>query len=172
MVFRQKSPDFTKSRPTPEVLAPNHRPPTHHYTPNTPLFPRNPLFPPSDPAPRLPQGPPAKSKFLAARKGYSDEQVRDHGEKEAERIIAAAAKLFGRDGSDWTTLPKGDWRKGLVAGLIRERSLVPNGWVARRLTMGATGAVSRAIREARERAKSERKVGRAARELLRNVQSF
>ena len=48
--------------------------------------------------------------------------------------------------------------KGLVAGMIRERALVPNGWVAERLTMGATGAVSRTIAEARRLAEGERKI--------------
>jgi len=35
--------------------------------------------------------------------------------------------------TDWTALKKGDWRKDLVAGLIRRRSLVDNGWLGRRL---------------------------------------
>ncbi len=105
------------------------------------------------------------------RKGYSAEQLRDHGQKEAERIIAMAQEQLGCDASDWAAMPKGDWRKGLVAGLIRERSLVPNGWVAQRLTMGATGAVSRTIREARERARRERKVGRVARKIAKLIES-
>jgi len=86
--------------------------------------------------------------------------------------MQAAAKLSGGGGSDRATMPMGGRRKGLVAGLIRERSLVPNGWVARRLTMGATGAVSRTIRGARQRAEHDRKVGRAAREVAQSVQSF
>jgi hypothetical protein len=28
---------------------------------------------------------------------------------------------------EWVLISKGDWRKGLVAGLIRKRSLVDNG---------------------------------------------
>jgi hypothetical protein len=62
-------------------------------------------------------------------------------------------------------MKKGDWRKGLVAGLIRERSLVDNGWLAQRLQMGARNAASRTIREAREREKRDRKVKRMAGEL-------
>ena len=106
------------------------------------------------------------------RKGYSAAQVRDHGKKEAERVIAVTAQVFGLKRSDWERLPKGDWRKGLVAGLIRERALVPNAWLAQRLRMGATGAVSRTIREARELAAHDRKVSRAARDLAALVQSF
>jgi len=40
---------------------------------------------------------------------------------------------------------KGDWRKGLLAGWIRERALVDNAWLTARLHMGATGTVSRTI---------------------------
>ena len=46
----------------------------------------------------------------------------------------------------------------MVAGLIRASALVPNGWVAQRLFMGAPGAVSRTIRETRELAERDRKV--------------
>ena len=106
------------------------------------------------------------------RKGYSARQVRDHGQKEAERIIEVAAVLFDLAEDGWNSLPKGDWRKGLVAGSIRERSLVPNAWVAAQLRMGATGAVSRTIREARELAARDRKVRCLARELAKDVQSF
>jgi putative transposase len=94
------------------------------------------------------------------RKGYSAEQSRDHGMRDAERVIAAAQKIFGLKAASWKGLPKGDWRKGLVAGLVRSRSLVPNGWVANRLFMGATGAVSRTIRSAQELATGDRKVRR------------
>jgi len=63
-----------------------------------------------------------------------------------------------RTGSgDWTELKKADWRKGLVAVLIRQRSLVDNGWLAERLAMGARTAVSRIMREAREHLKTNRK---------------
>ena len=52
---------------------------------------------------------------------------------------------------------KGDWRKGLVAGMIRDRALVPNRWVSQRLAMGAAGGVSSTIADARCRAQRVRK---------------
>ena len=55
-------------------------------------------------------------------------------------------------------LGKGDWRKGLVAGLIRDRALVPNAPVAAQLRRGATAAVSRPIREARKLAAKDREI--------------
>jgi len=69
-------------------------------------------------------------------------------------------------------LPKGDWRKGLVAGLIRERALVPNSWLAERLNMGATGAVSRTIAKARKATDRDRKLRAQAKRLATNVNSF
>jgi hypothetical protein len=82
----------------------------------------------------------------------------DHGVTSAERVIKAAETVFVLDVEDWEDLPKGDWRQGLVAGLIRASALAPNGWVAKRLFMGAPGAVSRTIREARELVMEDRKV--------------
>jgi hypothetical protein len=61
------------------------------------------------------------------RKGYCAEQIRDHGATTAERVIKAAETVFVLDVEDWEGLPKGDWRKGSVAGLIRASALVPNG---------------------------------------------
>jgi hypothetical protein len=58
---------------------------------------------------RLKPGSPPESR----RKGYSAEQIRDHGKKEAERIIAVAAKVFGQKTGNWDRMPKGDWRKGM-----------------------------------------------------------
>jgi hypothetical protein len=60
----------------------------------------------------------------------------------------------------------------VVASLIRERALVSSALVTNRLTMGATGAVTRTIREARELAAGDCKVRRLARQLTRNVQFF
>jgi hypothetical protein len=101
------------------------------------------------------------------RKGFTGTQTRDHGRAEAERIIGLAQKEFGI--ADWKALNKGDWRKGLVAGLIRKRSLVDNGWLADRLHMGARNAVSRTIRLGREYARKNRKSGQAARRLEKTI---
>ena len=67
--------------------------------------------------------------------------------------------------TEWGALTKSDWRKGLVAGLIRNRSLVSNDWLAERLHMGARNTVSRTIRHAREHVKADKKARRLARGL-------
>ena len=103
------------------------------------------------------------------QKGYHGEQARDHGLAEAERIVSLAEEHFDLNREQWTALKKSDWRKGLVAGLIRQRALIDNGWLAERLHMGARNAVSRIIQHARELAKSERTVKKAAKALRKNV---
>jgi hypothetical protein len=83
----------------------------------------------------------------------------------AERINAAGKTVFGLESTNWGALPKEDWRKGLRAGSIRDSSLAPNSWVAERVAMGSTGAVSRTIRQARELTKGKRKVRSQVREI-------
>jgi len=97
------------------------------------------------------------------RLGYTGAQTRDHGLVEAARIIAVAEKVL--EVTDWTSMKKGDWRKGLVAGLIRRRSLIDNGWLAKHLEMGARSAVSRIMRQADERMQSDRGSKRLGRRL-------
>ena len=101
------------------------------------------------------------------RSGYRGEQTRDHGVVEAERIVSLAQEELGiSDRSEW---PKGDWRKGLVAVRIRKRSLVDNGWLARRLEMGARTAVSRIMGQARKRMPDDRKAKALGRRLEREI---
>jgi len=69
-------------------------------------------------------------------------------------------------------MKKGDFRKGVVAGSIREHAIVDNGWAPKRPHMAARGAVSRSIREARMRAKSNRKTRLLVNKLQKNVYSF
>jgi hypothetical protein len=102
------------------------------------------------------------------QKGYSGDQIRDHGQREAERLIKLAEQVL--EVAEWTELAKGDWRKGLVAGLIRSRSLVPNDWIAERLQMGARNTVSRTVRHAREHLKADREARRLATRLEKLVQ--
>ena len=66
-------------------------------------------------------------------------------------------------------MKKGDWRKGLVATLIRKRSLVDNGWLAKRLAMGARTAVSRIMGHAQERLRNDRKVQALVRSLEKKI---
>ena len=106
------------------------------------------------------------------RRGYSGVQAHDHGQAEAKRIIGHATKLLALEPEDWVRMKKGDWRKGVVAGFIRRRALVDNGWIAEQLHMGARNAVSRTIRQAQEYARSDPEARRFASDLERMSKSF
>ena len=102
-------------------------------------------------------------------KGYGGEQTRDHGIAEAERIIAQAERDLEIAPDDWTGMRKGDWRKGLLAGIIRRRALVDNGWLAQRLHMGSRNAVSRTIKMADQRVAADREARQVAKRVEQNV---
>ena len=75
------------------------------------------------------------------------------------------------DAGEWSEWPEGAWRKGLVAALIRKRSLVDNGWLARPLEMGSrihlgSEAVSNMVLAVRCRKGRQDAVRKVAREAL------
>jgi len=72
---------------------------------------------------------------------------RSHHEAAAEELAVQALGILGMptDPAGLSELRKGDWRKVLVAVLLRERTSVSNRWLAGRLSMGHTGALSRLI---------------------------
>jgi len=75
------------------------------------------------------------------------EALRDHGEKQAERIVRRALKFWKLPpGAEALAKhPKSDGRKVALASLLRERTSVSNGWIAARLAMGHPGSVSRML---------------------------
>ena len=101
------------------------------------------------------------------RSGYTGAQTRDHGVMEAERIVKLSQKELRIE--DWNELKKGDWRKGVVAALIRKRSLVGNEWLAQHLSMGARTTVSRIMGQARQRLQSDRKAKSLGRRLEKMI---
>ena len=80
-------------------------------------------------------------------KSRTGEDIRDHGEKEAARMVRAGAKQLGLPGgaSALAALAKSDERKIQLALLLREKTSVTNDWIANRLVMGHPGSVSRMI---------------------------
>lgn len=111
---------------------------------------------------------------ISARRsrGHTGAQARDHGQAVAERIIREGGQMLGLGEADLENLKKGDWRKGLLAGLIRRRALVDNGWLAQRLHMGARNAVSRIIRQAQEHLHHNHRDRMAARKFEDHVKKF
>jgi REP element-mobilizing transposase RayT len=73
--------------------------------------------------------------------------MREHGEREAIRLVHEGLKALGSPSgkSALAALGKGDPRKIVLAGLLREKTSVSNHWITGRLAMGHPGSVSRLL---------------------------
>ena len=76
-----------------------------------------------------------------------DRVAMGHDEAEAESLVLRASELLelSADPADLSALRKGDERKVVIAVLLRKRTSVGNRWIADRLVMGHTGALSRLL---------------------------
>ena len=95
----------------------------------------------------------------ASGRTRTGDAIRDHGEKEAVRLIRAGSKELGLPGgvTALAKLPKSDERKVLLALILRKNTTVSNDWIASKLAMGHPGSVSRMISAGRsDRRISER----------------
>jgi hypothetical protein len=90
---------------------------------------------------------------------------RDHGEKEALRIVEEGCQTLGLSAgaSGLDKLKKTDPRKVQLAILLRSHTSVSNAWIAERLAMGHPGSVSRSVsvgRSMKETVKDTLKLGK------------
>jgi REP element-mobilizing transposase RayT len=74
--------------------------------------------------------------------GYSVEQSQDHGQAQAEEILAKGLAYYELQETDLAILPKGDLRKVVIAALIREHTTVRLSWISELLKMGVSSRVS------------------------------
>jgi hypothetical protein len=89
----------------------------------------------------------------ASRRAYGAE--RDHGEKEAMRILREGSQMLGLPtaAASLANLRKTDLRKVQLAILLRTHTTVSNAWIAERMAMGHPGSVSRSVSEGRSNKK-------------------
>ncbi len=71
-------------------------------------------------------------------------------EQEAERIIELGLGIWGLQRGDLQKMPKGKQEKIAIACLIRERTMMTNGWIAKQLHMGDPSRVCRYCSAGRE----------------------
>lgn len=71
---------------------------------------------------------------------------RSHDGDQAERLLRRGLDYFGLTAEALAGLPKNDERKQAIPRLIRRRTTVGNGWIARELQLGHESAVSRCLR--------------------------
>ena len=96
-------------------------------------------------------------------KSLTGEALRDHGQKEAERIIREGLKTYGikLGTTAFAEMSKSDPRKIVLAGLLRANTSVTNTWITEQLAMGHPGSVSRLLSAAR----TDRKLANQQRKL-------
>ena len=72
---------------------------------------------------------------------------KDYGERDAEQMIQKCGAELGlpTQARELGSLRKGDERKALMAALLRGRTAVSTEWIAKRLSMGHPGSVSRQV---------------------------
>lgn len=88
----------------------------------------------------------------------SSDQARDHARRDAEKIIAEAARHFGRgdgDTEDFKALPRGDLRRVAVAWSLCRRTSLKQSWIADRVGLGTGDNVSAQVRKLSARSKKE-----------------
>lgn len=85
---------------------------------------------------------------------------KDYGEKDAERLIQACGPGLGLPVrlEELAELRKGDPRKALMAAALRQRTTVGFDWIAKRLSMGHPGSVSRQVSLVKRQRKLKKQV--------------
>ncbi len=93
------------------------------------------------------------SRALRKAGSHSGMAVAAHGEREAERWVAAGICELELCDEEGNLLParKGDPRKVALATLLRTHTAISNAWLAKRLAMGHDRSVSRLIRQGADR---------------------
>lgn len=84
------------------------------------------------------------------RRSYLGDEARKHDEREAGRLLQAGLELVGVDVGQLTALRKNDFRKKVVAWLIRRNTSIGNQWICENLAMGHASNLARHVREVEE----------------------
>jgi hypothetical protein len=76
------------------------------------------------------------------RGSYSGGAKREHGEAQAERLLARGLAVLKLEESRLSEPPKGGWEKQLLAWWLCQHSTARRGWVSARFGMGEESRVS------------------------------
>jgi len=81
------------------------------------------------------------------RSSYSGCAMPEHDIAAADRLLCHALEQMGLNRQELSCLPKGDWRKKVIAWMIRKRTTVRNEWIAGTLCMGSPARLSMYVKE-------------------------
>ena len=80
------------------------------------------------------------------RSSYSGPTLRDHQQRTAAELLAAAPEAVGLNPQRLASTRKTDLRKQVVAWLLRKNTTIRNRWLSSQLNMGHEVNVSQAVR--------------------------
>lgn len=97
--------------------------------------------------------------------GYSGDQQKDHSEQKAILIIREGLRYFGLGKEELKSLKKSDYRKVVIASLIRDQTVMRLAWISSQLSMGVVPRVSQCINETNQSGKYMKE----KRNILKNI---
>jgi hypothetical protein len=81
-----------------------------------------------------------------ARESYLGEELRDHDERQALKMLKRGLKVLGIDETDLEGKGKGASEKQVLAWWLRKKTVVSRRWISEKLGMGDLSRVSNAVR--------------------------
>jgi hypothetical protein len=98
--------------------------------------------------------------------GCDGGQVHDHGEQRARALLEAGLQHFGLKREELVELPKGDWRKALLATMIQRETTMKLDWISGELAMGTRAGTCRLIADTKRRLETDRRLRKSCSAIL------
>ena len=89
------------------------------------------------------------------RESYWGDELRDHDERQALRMLRKGLDLLGINQSDLATKAKGAVEKQVLAWWLRKKTVVSRRWISEKLGMGDLSRVTNAVRKVNSGKESE-----------------
>jgi putative transposase len=105
-------------------------------------------------------------KVSKRRDGYTGREMTEHGQRQAETLVACGLAHFGLRVQDLKALPCNDWRKVLMAERIHAMTTAKLDWIRQHLAMGDRSYCCRLIQRARQKATANSRWRKAQKEIL------
>jgi putative transposase len=97
----------------------------------------------------------AKESEYRAENGYTGQEIRDHSEADARKLIDQALLTLELEKDELLKLRKLDPKKAMIVRLIRRHTRVKLDWIARELRMGVRSSVTLAEKRLKEELKND-----------------
>ena len=89
------------------------------------------------------------------RESYLGDELRDHDERQALKMLKRGLEVFGINESDLEAKAKGALEKQVLAWWLRKKTVVSRKWISEKLRMGDLSRVTNAVRKVNSGKESE-----------------